>query len=173
MSMGALLLVLLPWCGMREPGLEVAVELAGTGEGASGTLQITSVELLVCPDVDPRTALRSPWRPTIARAHDGLAGTGAALTFPAPRAEIVLPVTPGSYCDVRLTLAGLVVPTGQAPEREIVLRLVDDAGDPTRITLASAPTRATVSVALGAFDASDSPEHALSRVFAGAVAHVQ
>jgi hypothetical protein len=169
----ALALVLLPWCGMREPGLEVEVDLDGVANGASGTLDVTAVDLLVCPDVDPRTAWRALVLPAHARAHDGTMGAGAALAFPSPHAQIVLPVPPGSYCDVRLAIAGLVLSNGSAPAREVVLRLVDESGNPTRITLAQAPTRASVEIALGSFDASDSPEHALSRVFSGAVAQVR
>lgn len=170
-ALAAALLVLLPFCGVREPGLEVALDFRGEPTGTSGTLTLAQVELLPCPDVDPRTAIRTLFSPAVARAHDPMpTGEVMTLTFPSPEGALVLQPAPGAYCDVRVTASGLTTATGTSAARELVLRLVDETGSPTRAILDRAPHRSEVRVQLGSFDASDAPDHALGRVLDAATA---
>ncbi len=66
----------------------------------------------------------------------------------------------------------LVVPSGSAAEREVVLRLVDEGGSPTRLTLARAPARATIAIALGAPTSADSAPRMLSAIVGAATARL-
>jgi hypothetical protein len=173
----------LSFCGYRASGLEVALSVAPAACGAPScghaTLDLAVVELLACPDVPPHVALAPLVLAGHARAHDGVgpAMGPTQLALPSGSASAVLAVPPGSYCDVRLHAGGpgtpaLMTESGSAPEREVVLRLVDAGGAPTRLTLALAPDRAAVRVELGALDPSAPPARMLSQALTGAVARL-
>lgn len=172
--LGALVLALvLPFCGYRERGLEVAIEVRAAEGTAAGTLEIDQVELLACPDVPAHVAALS--LVSVARAHDTSAPTMGpiVLAMPSDASAGVVRMLPGSYCDVRVhfgspTSAALATAIGDATEREVVLRLVDETGTPTRLLLARAPDRASIRIDLGGFSADATPAHALSEVIDGA-----
>ncbi len=173
-------LVLLPFCGYRERGLEVAIDMSAPSGCSAGTLDIERIELLPCPDVPVHVALFDDLVSIhVARAHDLLDALGPmSLVLPTESMASTLRISPGSYCDVRLHFGGPTTPAlstvaGMAPEREAVLRLVDETGAPTRLLFATAPDRAEVSIALGAFSDADEPAHALSLLIDGASATVR
>lgn len=170
----------LSFCGYRSAGLEVLLSVVSPTSDTAAELDLARVELLACPDVPTRAVERAPlWSPSRAYAHDG---SGPAmgplvLRLPAGAEQAVLAVPPDSYCDVRVHAGSpeqpaLVMASGAAAEREVVLRLVDAQGSPTRLTLARAPARAEVRIELGAFAAGDTPSHALSLVLGDAVARL-
>lgn len=171
----ALALVTLSFCGYRERGLEVALEL-GVPELPSGvTIDVERVELLACPDVPSRIAALS--LVPVARAHDERApAMGPVVLSPsATRESATLAVRPGSYCDVRVDFGAegvpaLVAAAGDAGAREVVLRLVDERGVPTRLVLTTPPDHAAVRVELGTIDDVSAPAHALSELVDGATA---
>jgi hypothetical protein len=169
-ALGALAISMLSFCGVREAGNEVLVTIESAATGASGTLDVGAIELLACPDAPGPSVWRVPLSPSRALAHDAdESGALVVLALPAAHDALVLPIDPGVYCDVRLRLgapdrAALVTATGEAAEREVVIRLVDAAGEPTRVVLGHVPTQVALTLSLGAFDAGDAPEHALGRL---------
>ncbi|MFO0684177.1 MAG: hypothetical protein U0234_19145 [Sandaracinus sp.] len=176
--LGASALVLLSFCGFRQPGLEVALDLSMPASSEAGSLLIERIELLPCPDAVPSPASASILFASVARAHEVPTAIGPlALDTSGGRASALLPVPPGSYCDLRLHLGSpdapaLVVPSGSAAEREVVLRIVDDAGMPTRLVLARAPQRTTIAITLGAPTSLDSAPRMLSEIVGAATARL-
>lgn len=171
----ASLALLLPFCGYRERGLEVALDVTVAPGCADGALDLERVELLPCPDVPPAAALLEELAPVrIAYAHDQASAMGPVLLMlPGDRATATLPMTPGSYCDVRVHFGSAARPAltraaGEAAERETVLRLVDASGAPTRLLLSRAPDRAAIAIDLGAFSEDATPAAALGEIIAGA-----
>lgn len=171
-------LVLLSFCGFRQPGLEVALELAMPASNESGSLWISRVELLPCPDAVPYPASASLVFSSVAFAHDAATAVGPfALDTAGAQASATLRVPPGSYCDVRVHAGSadapaLVTESGFAAEREVVLRLVDETGAPTRLVFARAPERRTIVVTLGSVQRAEPAARMLSDIVGAASARV-
>lgn len=171
----ALLLVLgLPRCGFRTPGLEVRIVIRPASDTPSGILDVESVELVPCDDVAARIAgtVREIGR---AHAHDLAASSPTELTLPTGLDERTLTVRPGSYCGLRARLGSvdrvaLELVTGVADWREVTLTFVDASGAPIRLTLAQSGDVADVELTLGGFGEGDPPVRALDHIVERALA---
>ncbi len=168
----ALMATLLSFCAYRERGLEASIEVRVPATSAEGTLEIDRVELLPCPDASGPVATFS--LVSIAYAHDQPTGMGPfTLSMPDGAFASTIRMLPGTYCDVRVhfgnaSSASLITTMGEASERETVLRLQDENGADVRLSLATAPDRASIRIDLGAFTNDAAPNHALGQVIDGA-----
>jgi len=165
----ALMATLLSFCAYRERGLEASIEVRVPATSAQGSLEIDRIELLLCPDGPVVLSLVS-----VAYAHDQPTGVGPfTLTMPDGSFASTIRMLPGAYCDVRVhfgnaSSASLITTMGEASERETVLRLEHESGAHARLSLASAPDRASIRIDLGAFTDDATPNHALGQVIDGA-----